>query len=143
MLAARAALLLRELSSDFQVIYLACSNRYDGLADAVIELPGPAEAESTLTGPISARAAAQSAAVPADTTPKPAGSATKPSRGMATSLLDEARASASEIAAAADAADAEDSGNDEVPAVEDLTVPAPDAAPDAAPDPLDAGKNGA
>ena len=154
--AARAALLLRELSSDFQVIYLACSNRYDGLADAVIELPGPAEAESTLTGPISARAAAQSAAVPADTTPKPAGSATKPSRGMATSLLDEARASASEIAAAADAADAEDSGNDEVPAVEDLTTPdaspgaapdaasnSPDAAPDAAPDPLDAGKNGA
>lgn len=44
--AARAALLLRELSSDFQVIYLACSNRYDGLADSVVELPGPAEAES-------------------------------------------------------------------------------------------------
>ncbi|MGZ6274065.1 MAG: ATP-binding protein [Candidatus Limnocylindrales bacterium] len=44
--AARAALLLRELSSDFQVIYLACSNRYDGLADAVVELPGPTEAES-------------------------------------------------------------------------------------------------
>jgi uncharacterized protein YhaN len=41
--AARAALLLRELSSDFQVIYLACSNRYDGLADAVVELPGPAD----------------------------------------------------------------------------------------------------
>jgi DNA repair exonuclease SbcCD ATPase subunit len=154
--AARAALLLRELSSDFQVIYLACSNRYDGLADVVIELPGPAEAETTLTGPISARAAAQSAAVPADATPKPAGSATKPSRGLATSLLDEARASASEIVAAADAADAEDSGNDEVPAVEDLTTPdaspgaapdaasnSPDAAPDAAPDPLDAGKNGA
>jgi recombinational DNA repair ATPase RecF len=44
--AARAALLLRELSSDFQVIYLACSNRYDGLADAVVELPGPTEAEA-------------------------------------------------------------------------------------------------
>ena len=43
--AARAALLLRELSADFQVIYLACSNRYDGLADAVVELPGPTEAE--------------------------------------------------------------------------------------------------
>jgi DNA repair exonuclease SbcCD ATPase subunit len=41
--AARAAQLLRELSSDFQVIYLACSNRYDGLADAVVELPGPTE----------------------------------------------------------------------------------------------------
>ncbi len=43
--AARAALLLRELSADFQVIYLACSNRYDGLADMVVELPGPAEGE--------------------------------------------------------------------------------------------------
>lgn len=41
--AARAAQLLRELSSDFQVIYLACSDRYDGLADAVVELPGPIE----------------------------------------------------------------------------------------------------
>jgi DNA repair exonuclease SbcCD ATPase subunit len=39
--AARAALLLRDLSSDFQVIYMACSNRYDALADKVIELPGP------------------------------------------------------------------------------------------------------
>ncbi len=44
--AARAALLLRELSSDFQVIYLACSNRYDGLADAVLELPGPTDTEA-------------------------------------------------------------------------------------------------
>ena len=47
--AARAALLLRELSSDFQVIYLACSNRYDGLADAVVELPGPATADASAT----------------------------------------------------------------------------------------------
>jgi len=46
--AARAALLLRELSSDFQVIYLACSNRYDGLADAVVELPGPSDAEAAV-----------------------------------------------------------------------------------------------
>jgi DNA repair exonuclease SbcCD ATPase subunit len=44
--AARAALLLRELASDFQVIYLACSNRYDGLADAVIELAAPTEVDS-------------------------------------------------------------------------------------------------
>jgi uncharacterized protein YhaN len=43
--AAQAALLLRELSSDFQVIYLACSDRYDGLADLVVELPGPIEIE--------------------------------------------------------------------------------------------------
>ena len=46
--AARAALLLRELSADFQVIYLACSNRYDGLADAVVELPGPTETEASV-----------------------------------------------------------------------------------------------
>jgi uncharacterized protein YhaN len=44
--AARAALMVRELTSDFQVIYLACSNRYDGLADSVVELPGPAEGEA-------------------------------------------------------------------------------------------------
>ena len=45
--AARAALLLRELASDFQVIYLACSNRYDGLADAIVELPAPMELDSS------------------------------------------------------------------------------------------------
>jgi DNA repair exonuclease SbcCD ATPase subunit len=49
--AARAALLLREISADFQVIYLACSNRYDGLADSVVELPGPTEGESGASGP--------------------------------------------------------------------------------------------
>ncbi|HEX7431486.1 MAG TPA: AAA family ATPase [Candidatus Limnocylindrales bacterium] len=59
--AARAALLLRELSSDFQVIYLACSNRYDGLADAVVELPGPADAESA--------SASQAASTPVASTP--------------------------------------------------------------------------
>jgi hypothetical protein len=48
--AARAALLLRELSTDFQVIYLACSNRYDGLADAVVELPGPTDVELASAG---------------------------------------------------------------------------------------------
>ncbi len=56
--AARAALLLREISSDFQVIYLACSNRYDGLADSVIELPGPAEIESSAS-PAGSRATPQ------------------------------------------------------------------------------------
>jgi DNA repair exonuclease SbcCD ATPase subunit len=45
--AARAALLLRELSTDFQVVYLACSNRYDALADKVIELPGPLALDDT------------------------------------------------------------------------------------------------
>jgi DNA repair exonuclease SbcCD ATPase subunit len=66
--AARAALLLRELSSDFQVIYLACSNRYDGLADSVVELPGPTEAESAAAAPAGSprrRAAAESAPAPA------------------------------------------------------------------------------
>ena len=66
--AARAAVLLRELSSDFQVIYLACSNRYDGLADAVVELPGPAEVESAAAahaGPAKGKAAAAPATAPA------------------------------------------------------------------------------
>ncbi|MGZ6269240.1 MAG: ATP-binding protein [Candidatus Limnocylindrales bacterium] len=39
--AARAMTLLRRLAADFQVIYLTCSDRYDDLADAVVELPGP------------------------------------------------------------------------------------------------------
>jgi hypothetical protein len=75
--AARAALLLRELSSDFQVIYLACSNRYDGLADAVVELPGPTDVEST-TAPGQAASAPEpstSAAVQAETEPEPAADA--------------------------------------------------------------------
>jgi uncharacterized protein YhaN len=49
--AARAALMLRELASDFQVIYLACSDRYDSLADAVVVLPGPAGRETGAAGP--------------------------------------------------------------------------------------------
>jgi uncharacterized protein YhaN len=58
--AARASLLLRELATDFQVIYLACSSRYDGLADAVVELPGPsAETEG---GPADEPAAGEDAA---------------------------------------------------------------------------------
>jgi hypothetical protein len=65
--ASRAAIMLRELSSDFQVIYLTCSNRYDGLADRVVALPGPTEAEHAAA----ARAAASAvqpdeAATPAD-----------------------------------------------------------------------------
>ncbi len=39
--ARRALEVLRDLASDFQVIYLTCSDRYDGLADAVVELPAP------------------------------------------------------------------------------------------------------
>jgi uncharacterized protein YhaN len=110
--AARAALLLREISSDFQVIYLACSNRYDGLADAVVELPGPSDGEAASAGPLAARTTARAGSqgnVPVDssaTAPaaRPAVSAPVPatSRGLASSLLAEAQASAAEIAAAAD-----------------------------------------
>jgi hypothetical protein len=39
--AGRALALLKILSSDFQVIYLTTSDRYDGAADAVCELAGP------------------------------------------------------------------------------------------------------
>jgi uncharacterized protein YhaN len=39
--AARALELLRELAAGFQVIYLTTSDRYDGLADRVVELAGP------------------------------------------------------------------------------------------------------
>ncbi len=63
--AARAALLLRELSSDFQVIYLACSNRYDGLADAVLELPGPTDTDATAAARAGGAAGSAKAATPA------------------------------------------------------------------------------
>ena len=39
--AARALTLLKGITTDFQVIYLTCSERYDGVADAIVELPGP------------------------------------------------------------------------------------------------------
>ncbi len=39
--ASRALELLRELAPDFQVIYLTTSDRYDALADQVVELAGP------------------------------------------------------------------------------------------------------
>jgi uncharacterized protein YhaN len=38
--------LLRELAADFQVIYLTTSDRYDHLADSVVQLPGPAAADT-------------------------------------------------------------------------------------------------
>jgi DNA repair exonuclease SbcCD ATPase subunit len=99
--AARAALLLRELSSDFQVIYLACSNRYDGLADAVVELPGPMEAaEPAASSPIEARVAAETAPMPGPEPTHGASPAPATSRGLASSLLAEAETSAEEIAAA-------------------------------------------
>jgi uncharacterized protein YhaN len=39
--ATRALSLLKELATGFQVIYLTTSDRYDGLADRVVELAGP------------------------------------------------------------------------------------------------------
>jgi DNA repair exonuclease SbcCD ATPase subunit len=50
--AGRALELLKSVATDFQVIYLTTSNRYDAIADAVVELLGPtavdrAPAEST------------------------------------------------------------------------------------------------
>jgi DNA repair exonuclease SbcCD ATPase subunit len=43
--APRALGLLREVTTDFQVIYLTTSNRYDALADRVVELAGPTAAD--------------------------------------------------------------------------------------------------
>ncbi len=39
--ATQAIAVLRDLARDFQVIYLTTSERYDELADSVVELPGP------------------------------------------------------------------------------------------------------
>ncbi|HEY4754022.1 MAG TPA: hypothetical protein VIH37_12105, partial [Candidatus Limnocylindrales bacterium] len=39
--AGRALAVIRDLTADYQVIYLTTSSRYDALADAVIALPGP------------------------------------------------------------------------------------------------------
>jgi uncharacterized protein YhaN len=77
--AARAALLLRELASDFQVIYLACSSRYDGLADAVIELPGPVETTAA-PAPPAAGASAPAAGASAPVSGRSAGSVSQESR---------------------------------------------------------------
>ena len=43
--ARRAFELLRDLTRDFQVIYLTPSDRYDAVADVVVELPAPAAAD--------------------------------------------------------------------------------------------------
>jgi hypothetical protein len=39
--AAEAVKLLRELASDHQMLFLTCSDRYDSVADSVVELPAP------------------------------------------------------------------------------------------------------
>jgi recombinational DNA repair ATPase RecF len=43
--AARALELLKDIAHDFQVIYLTTSDRYDGAADAVVELPAPSDVD--------------------------------------------------------------------------------------------------
>jgi uncharacterized protein YhaN len=48
--AARALALLKSLATDFQVIYLTTSDRYDGAADAVVELLGPTAVDNAPVG---------------------------------------------------------------------------------------------
>jgi uncharacterized protein YhaN len=45
--AARALELLREIATDFQVIYLTTSDRYDTAADTVVELPAPTAVDTS------------------------------------------------------------------------------------------------
>ena len=52
--AKRALELLREISRDFQVIYLTTSDRYHGAADSVVELAGPTEVDDAPIEPIMA-----------------------------------------------------------------------------------------
>jgi DNA repair exonuclease SbcCD ATPase subunit len=48
--AGRALALLKSLAGDFQVIYLTTSDRYDGAADAVVELLGPTAVDNVPVG---------------------------------------------------------------------------------------------
>jgi DNA repair exonuclease SbcCD ATPase subunit len=127
--AARAALLLRELSSDFQVIYLACSNRYDGLADKVLELPGPTATEaspgratkaSPAAGAVVAVETAAAAQEPAAPNADPAvGAAAPPPPEPAAVPIAEPEAGSPAAARAVDA--------------EPATSAAPESAPESAP----------
>ena len=49
--AMRALELLKTVATDFQVIYLTTSDRYDGAADAVVELPGPTAVDEAVDDP--------------------------------------------------------------------------------------------
>ncbi len=53
--ASRALDLLRRVASDFQIIYLTTSDRYDSVADAVVELPGPTAVDEGVDDPALAR----------------------------------------------------------------------------------------
>jgi DNA repair exonuclease SbcCD ATPase subunit len=55
--ATRALDLLREISSDFQVIYLTTSDRYHAAADSVVALAGPTEVDDGAPEPAAAGAA--------------------------------------------------------------------------------------
>jgi len=49
--ASRALALLKNVASDFQIIYLTTSDRYDSAADAVVELPGPIAVDDGVEDP--------------------------------------------------------------------------------------------
>ena len=49
--ATRALALLKRVAGDFQIIYLTTSDRYDGAAHAVVELPGPATIDDGVADP--------------------------------------------------------------------------------------------
>ena len=49
--ASRALALLKRVADDFQIIYLTTSDRYDGAAHAVVELPGPATIDDGVADP--------------------------------------------------------------------------------------------
>ncbi len=151
--AARAALLLRELSADFQVIYLACSNRYDGLADAVVELPGPTEAESAAAahaGSAARRAATATAEATAPNATEPAGEETADAPEEAATEVTEETAAAEEAdqpagepaeAAATDTAEAvaEEAAGEAPAAATDAGTPAEEADSPAPQEPDDDG----
>ena len=49
--AMRALALLKRVAGDFQIIYLTTSDRYDGAADSVVELPGPTTIDDGVDDP--------------------------------------------------------------------------------------------
>lgn len=49
--AARALSLLKNVATDFQIIYLTTSDRYDDAAEAVVELPGPTAVDDGVEDP--------------------------------------------------------------------------------------------
>jgi DNA repair exonuclease SbcCD ATPase subunit len=49
--AMRALALLKRVAADFQIIYLTTSDRYDGAADSVVELPGPTTVDDGVDDP--------------------------------------------------------------------------------------------